>query len=393
MEPIYVPILKAKEGEFDALVHLSERANNQIVPWFDVPQLDEKTRKNSEERLELPIESFLNKKALGIADAWLGKPIFCESKSIFMDLPRWAPNAQTENGEHVLPYFRNRLEHLGVIVNPVIKYDVWGDLAYVNAIKSIRLENGRNFCIRLNMDVDTADDIKADPEYVAERLSDIVEQLNIDPSKTYLLVDFGDVSGQTYSIEEMINIVKQVISLIKGVGSLQIMLAGSSLPTSINLAVKEKDSTGLVLRKEMVVWQALLSDSQSQDIIFADYGVRNPSSNDESIPCPNANGKIRYTVGKQYFIVRGYQLNIGLKYHQYHDLAHAVVNSEHYLSSKFSWGDKQIFLYSNPEYRSGNPTTWITIDTNHHIEAVVMEVLEFSRQLTAKQARTTSPLV
>ncbi len=386
MNSIYVPILKAKEGEFVALIHLSERASNQIVPWFDVPQLDNDTRIKSEARSESPIESFLNKKALAIADAWLGKPIFCESKPIFMDLPRWAPNAQTESGEHVIPYFRNQLESLGVIVNPVVKYDVWGDPVYVNAMKGIRLENGRSFCIRLNMDVDTVEDIKAEPDYVVERLSNIIEQLSINPSETYLLIDFGDVSGHVYSIEEMLDIAKQSISLIQGIGFFKIMLAGSSLPPFISLAVKEQNSTGLVLRKEMMIWQALLSETPSINIIFADYGVRNPNSNDGSKGGRNTNGKIRYTIDKHYFIARGHSLyDADFGFEQFCDLAKIVFNSGHYLEKAFSWGDKQIFLHSNPANKTGSQTTWISIDTNHHIETVLMEILEFNRQLTAKK--------
>jgi len=387
MKPIYVPILKAKEGEFAALVQISERASNQIVPWFDVPQLDDKTRITSEERSEPPIESYLNKKALGIADAWLGKPIFYENKPIFMDLPRWAPNAQTESGEHVIPYFRNRLEHHGVIVNPVIKYDFWDDPVYVNALKGIRLENGRNFCIRLNMDADTVEDMAFD--YFGERLSDIVEQLDINPSETYLLIDFGDVSGQSHFIEEMVDKAKQAISLTRESGFSQIMLAGSSLPTSVNLAVKKQNATGLVLRKEMMIWQTLLSETPSLNITFADYGVRNPSASDEAMCCSNANGKIRYTIDKHYFIARGHSLHdANSGFEQFCDLAQIVVNSGHYLGKTFSWGDKQITLHSNPEHNPGNQTNWITIDTNHHIEIVLMEVLEFSRQLTAKKVRS-----
>jgi hypothetical protein len=52
-------------------------------------------------------------------------------------------------------------------------------------------------------------------------------------------------------------------------------------------------------------------------------------------------------------------------------------------------GDERILNYSKPGLKGrGNQTTWITIDTNHHIETVLMEILEFSRQLTAKKARS-----
>jgi hypothetical protein len=379
MNLVYVPILKSKKGEFDALAHLYPKASNQIIPWFDVPRLDDKARKKSEQDSKPPIESFLNKVAVDINKAWT-------AKSIFMDLPRWATNAQTENGEHVIPYLRNRLELLGITVNPVIDYVSWDDPVYVNAMKGIRLDIGRNFCIRLNMDFDTVEDM-ADPDYFVDRLSDIIQQLDIDPSKTYLLIDFGDVSSQAHFIVEMVDKAKLAISLVSECGFSKIMLAGSSLPTSIDLAVKAQNSTGLVLRKEMMVWRTLLSENQSLNITFADYGVRNPSAGDEPMPFPNANGKLRYTIDKEYFITRGYPLNTGSKYQQFCNLAQTVVESEHYLGPKSSWGDERMLSYSKNESEGpGNQTTWIAIDTNHHIETVFLEVLEFNRKLTANKA-------
>lgn len=372
MKSVYVPILKAKQGEFDAISHLSERTKQQIIPLFDIHQ--QKAKSES-------LESFLCKIASGIARVMKDKPIF-------VDLSKWSPNAQTEGGEHVIPYLRNRLDHGGVIVNPVVRYGSWHDPVYVNAMKSLRLEKGCNYCIRLNMDNSTIEDVKADPDYVAERLNNIVEQLEINPHDIYLLIDFGDISSLRRSIEGMINETRQIISLAQNIGFSQFMLAGASLPTSINHAVRERDSEGLVLRKEMITWQALLSENPRLNITFADYGVHNPNSFDESGYGKNANGKIRYTIDQKCFIARGHQLySTGNKFRQFCDLAQVITGSEHYCGKEFSWGDEQILLHSNPDSNSGSQTTWISIDTNHHIETVVMEILEFHLQLVAKEAR------
>jgi len=374
MKPIYVPILKAKKGEFDAVTHLSKRAGQQIIPLFDVPQQDKENAKS--------VESFLRKVVSGIANVMKGK-------SIFMDLSQWAPNAQTEGGEHVIPYLRNQLERCDVIVNLVVKYDFWHDPAYVDAMKSIRLEKSRNYCIRLNMDNDTVEDVKADPDYVAEQLTDIIEQLAANPRDICLLIDFGDISGSKPSIEDMIDEAKQIISLAQNTGFSQFILAGASFPISIDKAVGERDSEGLVLRKEMITWQALLSETPTLNITFADYGVRNPNSPDGSQYFSHTNGKIRYTIDEKYFIARGHRLyRTGNKFRQFCDLAQVIIGSGHYLGEKFSWGDEQILLYGNPdEKKTGNQAIWISIDTNHHIETVVMEILEFHLQLAAKEAR------
>lgn len=383
MKPIYVPILKAKQGEFDALAHLSERASNQIIPWFDIPRLSDINREKFEKYSKPPIQSFLNDIAFNIANAWSGKPIFDESKSIFMDLPQWSPDAQIENGEHIIPYLLKQLERLEVNVNPVVRYDFWDDPVYVNTLKNINLKSERHYCIRLDMDINTVDDIRADPDYVSERLIDIIQQLELNPAETYLLIDFGDVSKQSDFIEEMIDKAKQAISLVQQCGFSRIMLGGASLPISIAEAVDNKDSEGLVIRKEMMTWQILLSENPSLNIIFADYGVRNPNSKDESKGNKYTNGKIRYTTSdKNYFIARGHWLyNSDDKFHQFCDLAKTVITSEYYLGEAFSWADKQLSLHSNPKSKSGNLSEWITIDTNHHIETVAMEVLEFNQQL------------
>ena len=369
MEPFYVPILKAKQGEYDALYHLSNRASQYIIPWFDIPKIDERYVQRCKGRSEPPIETFLNDVASGIAKAWA-------NKSIFLDLPRWRPDAQTENGEHVIPYLFNRLELHNVSVFPVVDYVRWSDHVYENAIQSIRFNTDHEFCLRLVMDADTIEEMN-EPEYFIDQLVNIVESLGISYKETTVLLDYGDVSTQKHSVEKILENTKYAISLVGAHGFSNIMLAGCSLPSFINLAVKNQNDTGLVLRKEMMTWRTLLSENIN--IIFSDYGVRSPNSGDE---CTSrlGNGKIRYTIDNEYFIVRGYPLNHGLKGIQHHTLAQTVINSKYFSGENFSWGDRRILECSKGIF-SGRPQDWIAIDTNHHIEAVLDEIIEFRRRL------------
>jgi Beta protein len=374
MSPAYIPILKAKQGEFDALAHLSDKAKNQIVPWFDISRLDDKSRLKIEQRSEPPVETYLHETAAKIAKVWAGK-------TLFIDFPQWKTNAQTESGEHVVSYFRNRLELLNVAVNPVVDYSSWDDPVYIEALASISLENGRNFCIRLNLDSDTVEDM-ADSAYFIDRFTSIVDELGVNPSSVNVMIDFSDVSTQIYSVGNIFEIAEQAISLVKANGFHKIIIAGSSLPPSINEAVKSQNATGLVLRKEMLVWQMLISENPAWNITFADYCIRNPKAVDDPNVYTNANGKIRYTIDKHYFIARGCKLNkSALGYSQFCLLANTIVDSEHYFGNDFSWGDDRIFKYSSTQNGCGNQQTWISIDTNHHIEALLVEVSEFKREI------------
>ena len=100
-------------------------------------------------------------------------------------------------------------------------------------------------------------------------------------------------------------------------------------------------------------------------------------------PSKYTNGKIRHTVKKQMFVVRGHPFTHDHNNTQMYGLSAIVVESPHFLGEDFSWGDMQIL----PGSRKGGRldlTLWIAIDTNHHLTFAVQEVEEFERNLMAK---------
>lgn len=379
MKVKYIPILKAKAGEFQAVSLLSDRALDTTLPWFDVPSLDDKRRAQLLERHSPPVETFLNTITFQMAKA-------CKRRIAYLDLPRWATNAQTESGEHVIAFMRNQLEAMGVKVNPAVDVIRWDDPIYVNAFRGMRLGTGREFIIRLPIDRDTIEEMSEEDNFL-ERMEDICNSLDLDPKLTRVMVDFGDLSPQRHTIPGILEVAGKAIQLLRRAGFFDISVSGCSLPAFISAAVKEQNSTGLVLRKEMLVWRDLIASEGSGTFVFSDYGIRGPNSKDSGGPS-STNGKIRYTIEKEYFIARGYPLKEGLKGAQYYDLAQTVIDSGYYTPGP-SWGDKQILRCSRGEMK-GNSSDWIAIDTSHHIESVVLEVMEFERKVAAQKSRETA---
>ncbi|WGW30463.1 beta family protein [Pseudomonas aeruginosa] len=377
MKEKYIPILKAKEGEFRAVSLMSSLALENTHLWFDVPQLDEKRRGDLLERHLPPVESFLNSVAYGMFQA-------CKGRYVYLDLPRWATNAQTEGGEHVIPFVRNQLEALGVKVSPAVDVVRWDDPIYVNALSGMRLEVGREFIVRIPIDRDTIEEMSEEDIFL-DRLEDISTRLAFDPGLTPVMMDFGDISAPRHSVSGLLEVSDRVISLLRRAGFNEIAISGCSLPAFVSTAVKKQNSNGLVLRKEMHVWRDLLKNNGDFPIIYSDYGIRGPNSK-ESGGFSSMNGKIRYTIEKECFIVRGYPLKQGEKGAQYYDLAQKVVDSG-YFRRGFSWGDNQILRCSYGEFK-GSSSDWVAIDTNHHIESVVLEVLEYQRHVAAVKNRS-----
>lgn len=361
MKQIYVPLLRARQGEFVALSHLTKRASRNIVPLLDVPKVkipeDGKTPKT--------VEAHLGGIASKIASAWPLKPLF-------LDTFAWPADACTSDGEHVLPFMRNLLEELGNQVNPVIGYDRWDSDEYRLAACQIQLTAESHFCIRL--DSDALDDI-FDIEYFEERIGNILNGLGVSAKECTVLCDLADLSRT--AVVDMLPKLSNGLTELARQGFQTIIIAGASIPDSIVSVVKQPKSVALLPRREMLLWQSLYS--AFPDLVFGDYAIRSPRAM-EGRKAPDANGKIRYTIDKQYLVARGHSMQVPPKGAQHCELASKIVSSQHFLGADFSWGDAQIVDCANNRF-SGNLTTWISIDTNHHIEAVVVEILSFRRVL------------
>ncbi|EMG7788089.1 beta family protein [Klebsiella pneumoniae] len=365
MYPTYVPILRAKAGEFEALKRLKPVYSQKIWPFVEIPQLTENDKKSKALSGSSQMKKdFLTKIADGINNA-------NSSSSIFFDFFDWKADSYIETGEHVLSYMYRALASSGSLVHPVIGFDRWDILDYQNALKGLVVPEGTMYCLRIDS---TSIDDAYDVDYFTDTIHEILDSLGLSGAEVMVMFDFGDVTHK--SIVSMHADMQHLITAVDEFGFASIMIAGCSFPIIINDAVKEVDSTDLVERKEMHVWKAIYSDMKSP-FLFADYGIRNPKGAD-GVKAIHANGKIRYTIENKYFVARGHSKQKGNKGAQMYDLARVIVKSPYYLGAGFSWGDERIEACSREEIKGG-PTQWISYDTNHHMSFVVEEVSEFQR--------------
>lgn len=372
MYPTYVPILKAKPGEFSALGNLKLSYSEKITPFFEIPKFTKKVSESAYLRGSTqPKKDYLDKVCREITES-------CNSSNIFFDQFEWKPNVYTEAGEHIYSYVFRKLSSSGFKVYPVIGLDRWDDIDYQNSLKNLSTPEDTLYCLRI--DSETIEDAY-DQEHFIESIENIMDGMHLSGEQLIILFDFGDVTKK--SIVSLLADMHHLLKVVEDFGFHAKMMAGASFPTFINEAVKDEDSTGYVERREMVVWKALLNED-FEDLIFADYGIRNPSSADD-IPATHANGKIRYTMNNRYFVARGHSKQKGNKGDQIYDLAKVIVNSQHYLGISFSWGDKKINDCSLKKLK-GRPQDWIGFDTSHHISYVVEEVLESYRVKISKKS-------
>ena len=358
MSLLYVPLMAAKRGEFAAQTNLQAAISEKVMPLFELPAPKPGTTE---------FEKAICRTAVGAGKAWPGR-------AAFLDISKWSPNARTESGISVLEYAFSQFRSCGVPAHPVVGYDRWDDPSYSQALKNIRAMTPVTPCIRLDREA-IQDDI-LDVSYFSERMNDIMASLEVGPSNCYVLVDFGGVS--TMAVPDLIEDAENAVSVLRSLGFSVVIVAGGSMPAAVNEAVKTRDDEGCIPRIEMLAWKAIFSGSQDRNIIFGDYLIRNPNAADGVI-APQANAKIRYTIDNQFFIVRGHSKQMDSLTIQHKALSRKLVESAHYLTPTFSWGDGEVLNCSTGVKEIRDPTTMIAIDSNHHISAVVSEVFEHQR--------------
>lgn len=383
MAKSYIPIYRAKSAEFEALANASKDHLKRTLPLFEIPRITQKTSE---------LKKFSGCTALTCAyltDIAQSIAKIRKGGSVMVDISQWDPASLTETGEHVLPYLYKLLGTFGARTIPVIGFDSWESSTYRAAMCNVEIPENGYVCIRL--DSHAIEDAE-DPLYLDERVEEILEGLGIDPIQCAVILDFGDLTSQ--ALADVLNQADGIIQVLAPKKFRGFITTGCSLPATIDGAVKEHDSTGKVVRKEMLLWQSLRSQYPNIVLRYGDYGVRGPHSVDDVI-APDANGKIRHTIAQNFYVLRGHSMRKGDKGGQMYKLADTLVNSPYFMGAGFSWGDSQIALRSkalhDPSVKigPGGHATWIAIDTNHHLAYAIGEVDEFEAK-TAIAAATTN---
>ncbi len=377
MIPNYIPILKALGSEAVAVQRLDPGHAEKMLPLFEVPRIGLNISEGKR-FIGLPLKTAYLDEIIGrISTIWPGR-------SAMVDVYHWAADATIESGEHVIPYIYNRLLSLGTDVVPVVGYDRWENQQYSLALEGLNLDGFAHCCLRLDSH---AIDDAAEPDFFLDNVNGMLAAFQLTPQKCSVLVDFGDVAGRT--LEQMIDQFDRIYQLLSSLGFTYIATAGCSLPSSIDKAVKTPDTAGTVVRKEMLLWQSARQQYPKLRLVYGDYGVRGPSSN-EGVRNPHGNGKIRHTIDKHFFVVRGHSMKLANKGEQMWDLAAKLVNSQHYLGPGFSWGDQRILDCHNKKFK-GHHTQWISNDTSHHLAYAMGEIQNFELSVApAKSAVSES---
>jgi len=338
-EQLYVPILKWKKGEQEALKSLTSDQKSKIVPLIEI--INHEEPKEILECLET-----------------------CFDKPVYMDT-----SIATQDDREFLTQILETSRDNNKTIFPVLYFDDFPETA--NIVSEIADRVAIRISIPENIDGPSYDEIfQTIKDFATDNFNLIID----------IILDLGIVTDKNEAnsqLRELRNVFQDF--LINESYYNSIIISSTSFPE--NLSSISAGENASFIRYDIKIFNRILeklkSKSLKEKLIYSDYGVTKftDSEIDFSKMRYGILPKIKYTTNSNYVVLKGKKNHATKKMiKDYIDLSKEVYNSNYYFGEEFSFGDLEIKERAHENKGPGNGTNWVTTAANHHI-AVVVEQL------------------
>jgi hypothetical protein len=353
--PIYVPMLKGKEGEFAALEALSGDVKPHLMPLIEFPGVpfdyaNERPSKSLDEHVE-GLSGRLDK----LQRIWPNAPLY-------LHLPWFGEGERLKDGRVALESVLADCMKEGINAVPVVSRSSSHDEVRAAARYSANAETGA--CVRLFIE-DFKEDIDLD-----EEVGRLWRELgSVGSNSLDVIIDLGDLHPEANLVA------RSVLSMIPEKDQWRRMiLAAASFPEDLSDVGAATTST--IPRREWELWKTLQRRPNilpRRDLIFGDYAIAHPLPKELDPRIMQMSASIRYTTPDDWLVVKGRNVR-QYGFDQYFELCKTLIGRPEYSGRDFSWGDRYIDDCANGMLGPGNATTWRKVGTNHHLTLVTREL-------------------
>jgi len=349
----YVPLLKGKKGEFDALSQIDQKKIMNMTPLIEVPPID---WDYANERPKKTIDEHISTFPAKLSKAWGNE------RALFIDLYYIEPGDKTESGQHPLIPITDSLRQEDVKSIPVTAISRTDD--FQQAVKDIVSKDNRGVCFRV-FDYDCYD-----LNEVKSQLDTLLALFDLTHNECDVILDMRNIQEASHTEASKYMAILKNFPYVKEWRSLT--FAGSSFPES--LAAVERDSSSQISRNEFKLWKQIRKATDLPRIpSFGDYGIAHSELNDVDPRTMRMSANLRYTLEEDWLIFKGRDAR-RYGFPQFNGLCRKLVSHPGYRGQAFSWGDKSIYACSLRNDKPGNASTWRALGTNQHIVFVASQV-------------------
>lgn len=350
----YVPILKWKRGQQDAIDKLTKDVKNKIVPLIEIAPLED-TKKSLENHIKNSSEKMCT---------------ILKQIPFFVDLCWIESYKVLPNGLHPLTQIINHCAKSKLKLIPVTGCNRTKE--YNDAIKMAFSRNNKmEICLRL--DVNDFNDIR-------NNIKNIVNELSIPFCRIHLILDMRYYKkNDNMDPITISNSIKKIPSISEW---LSITLCGTSFPESLlNI---NPDSNKKLERIHWMNWVYLYNkhNNLSKFLQYGDYCIEYPELFNGDPRNMKPSGNIRYTIDECFWIFKGHNTRTKSKYKdgwkQMYKISEELINHLCYCGANFSFGDKYIYNCATTKGDTGGSEQWNKAGNNHHITYVINQLRSIS---------------
>lgn len=353
---IYVPCLRWKQGEYQAVLNLSAKTKKVIKPLIEIPEVgwDFEEKKNKK-----TIDQLLSPFAKRVYEKW-------GTESCFVDVMKHIQYTdRMSDGVHPEAFVFKQLRDKKCTAIPVVSLEK--DQQHLNEISKILTVDQRGICFRLTIEEAAKNSITAEMDAILSKLS-------TKQRHCYIILDLR--SPNYIPIDSFVLVLHEIIKRFPYLTDWRsFAILGTSFPETM---AGFNEGIETVPRYEWQLYKKLVANLKKAKLRvpnYGDYTISHPNITTMDMRMIKPAATIRYTIEDYWCIVKGTSFRDNRK--QYHDLCKKLVHTKYYDGEGYSFGDEYIKKCADKINGCGNLTTWRNVGTNHHVERVVQEIANF----------------
>ncbi len=344
----YIPILKAKLGEFMALEKLEDPFKDHILPLFEITPMEwDFATKSKPRTMEEHLDRFCKK----IEKMWRGQRCFIDTSLLKTD---------TADNSGAIDYV---FEKLGENSRAIPCISVLGSKALLESFLKILSTWKKTAAIRF-----TIDDI-TDPEFEMKLVS-ILTRATLRASDCHIVFDLKDADFTR--IDEFVDSIMGIIETFPYLKDWASFSIGGS---AFVAASAIKQGAAKISRNDWNLYQRLIektfTEKYYRPINFGDYSIVAPGYSEFDPTKMSSSANIRYTSNDFWYVVKGTILKKKDDYKQYRNHATVITNKDFYDGENYCAGDAYIAKCARGEESTGSKTTWNWVGNNRHFTKVI----------------------
>jgi hypothetical protein len=351
----YVPVLKWRQGEYQALWRLNDAQKARIVPLIEVtpPDFD-----FEEWQPKKTIDDHLQKFAGRLKQKWGERPALLDAALLH-------PTTRMIDGTHPLLWLMTQVRPNGANLIPVTNFE--RDAEYQNAVRVANAVDACGVVLRCSLedaaDSDFADNVEA-----------LAETLELEVSDFDIVIDLKSPNFEP--LDGLATLLSKVLSASPAFQTARsLTIVATAFPISM---AEVKGPVQFVSRREWLLYKLLMGmlSSDARSPTFGDYAIASPELPQADMRLIKPSATVRYAVDDGWIIAKGSSVRDN-GFEQYRSCCGMVTGAASYLGPGFSPGSDYIERCRAGVAKTGNLSTWRWVGTNHHMAKVVYDLASF----------------